>query len=308
MNLSDAEDIAELVCGNLHRSGRGRGAGRGLREGGGHGGVERDVAFDLLHDLMDVAVEHGDRAKAAQQRERLLAVGGAPSPGGINGPERDVREDGDWRAAFNAGEVALEPVELLGTQLAHAFELQDVDQADEVNAFVIEARPAAAARVFAEALEIKLAIVRGRVMLAGHVEQLTPRAEKLAERVELLWFGGVGEVAGVDEEIGLCWARVDFAERGPERRGDVGIGGFAEADVAVADLDEAEVGLLAGVPAVRVQGLADEPRGGHAAGKGPHHAGAGPGHALEEAAAVDAVGAAGVVDRLKIGIGWSVVE
>ena len=60
-----------------------------------------------------------------------------------------------------------------------------------------------------------------------------------------------------------------------QRRGDVGVGGLVEADVAVADLDEGEVGLLVGV-----MRLAEGARDGNAAGEGPDQAGAGPGHAF----------------------------
>ena len=50
-------------------SGRGRGSGRGLREGGRPRGAEGDMAFDLLHQLMDMAVEHGDRAEPLEKSE-----------------------------------------------------------------------------------------------------------------------------------------------------------------------------------------------------------------------------------------------
>ena len=63
-----------------------------LREAGGACSVEGHIAFDLLNDLMDMAVEHSHRAKALQHVERPQAVVGAPSPIGIDRPERDVRE------------------------------------------------------------------------------------------------------------------------------------------------------------------------------------------------------------------------
>ena len=54
--------------------------------------MKRDVAFHLLHDLMDMPVQDGDRAETLQISERLLAVVGAPTPFGIDRPERDVRK------------------------------------------------------------------------------------------------------------------------------------------------------------------------------------------------------------------------
>ena len=40
----------------------------------------RDVAFDLLHDLVDVAVEHGHRAEPLQVATALAARPRSPSP------------------------------------------------------------------------------------------------------------------------------------------------------------------------------------------------------------------------------------
>src|SRR5262249_61475807 len=67
-----------------------------LWQAGGACSVEGHIAFNLLHDLMDMAVEHSHRAKALQHVERPLVVG-APSPIGIDRPERDVREHDDRR-------------------------------------------------------------------------------------------------------------------------------------------------------------------------------------------------------------------
>src|SRR5262245_23453356 len=49
---------------NFHRAGLRCGAGLGLRKSGGRGGVEGHGAFDFFEGLMNVAVKHGDRAKA----------------------------------------------------------------------------------------------------------------------------------------------------------------------------------------------------------------------------------------------------
>src|SRR6185312_14461647 len=66
VDAGDPEHAAELRVLDFHRAGRGGGAGRGLREGGRARGMERDGAFDLLHDLVDVAVEHGDGTETLQ--------------------------------------------------------------------------------------------------------------------------------------------------------------------------------------------------------------------------------------------------
>ena len=140
-------------------------------------------------------------------------------------------------------QILLQPVELRLAELAHAFQLHHVDQADEVHAFVVEAVPAISLRAFAVALEIQLSVVDGGVVFAGHVEDLAARSENLIERVELRGLGGMRQVAGVDQEIRSCGSGIDLAQCSLERGSDVGVRWLVEADVAVADLDEGEVGL-----------------------------------------------------------------
>src|SRR3954451_15295075 len=65
-----AEQAAQLLVRDFHRARRRSAAGRRLRESGGARSVEADVAFDLLHDLVDVAVEHGHGAEPLHQLER----------------------------------------------------------------------------------------------------------------------------------------------------------------------------------------------------------------------------------------------
>src|SRR6185436_16165069 len=90
-----AQDAAQVAGRDLHRPRCGRRAGRGLREGGRAGGVEGHVALGLLDDLVDVAVQNGDRAEPREQTERLGAVVGAPAPFRIERPQRDMGEDHD---------------------------------------------------------------------------------------------------------------------------------------------------------------------------------------------------------------------
>src|SRR5262249_25234297 len=70
VDAGNAEHAAKLGVFDLHRAGRGGGARRRLRERGRAGGVEGNAALDLLHDLVDVAVEHGHRAEALDELER----------------------------------------------------------------------------------------------------------------------------------------------------------------------------------------------------------------------------------------------
>src|SRR5512143_3598395 len=94
-DAGDAEHRAKPIRRHRHGARRGRRPSYRLREAGGSRGMEGHVAFDLLHDLVDVAVEHGHRTEPLQHGERLHAVVGAPAPFGINRPERDMGEDDD---------------------------------------------------------------------------------------------------------------------------------------------------------------------------------------------------------------------
>ena len=71
-------------------------------------------------------------------------------------------------------QIVLEPLQLFAAQDAEApgLEIQHVDQADEMDPFVLEAVPALALGALAVALAIALAVVGQHVVLAGHVEDL----------------------------------------------------------------------------------------------------------------------------------------
>jgi DNA polymerase-3 subunit epsilon len=56
----------EIDINNRHRAGGGSTARCGLRERRGHRGVEAHVALHLLQHLVDVTVEHGNRAERTQ--------------------------------------------------------------------------------------------------------------------------------------------------------------------------------------------------------------------------------------------------
>src|SRR5579863_5522241 len=131
---------AELIGGNKHRPGRRRATGSRLRERRRQRGVEGHVAFDLLRQLVDVAVEDGNRSEPLQQVERTAAVLGAPAPLLVEYLHRDMGEHDDWRAVRLALQVSLEPGELLGAEIAEtaALQVDDVDEADEVDAVIVE--------------------------------------------------------------------------------------------------------------------------------------------------------------------------
>ena len=117
-------------------------------------------------------------------------------------------------------------------------------------------------------------------MFAGSVMDVELRASDQLQRVvELLWLGGVGDVAGVDHERRVARHRDDLVDRHLEGRARVRIGGLGEADMAVGHLDEGEA-------RVRRLRRANQTRRRHAAGHRPDDAGPGPQHALQGLAAV----------------------
>src|SRR5262249_19559763 len=139
--------------------------------------MEGDVAFDLLHHLMDVAVEYRHRAETLEQLERAAAVLGAPAPFRVNGPERDVREYHDRRRGRAILHVGCEPGELVGAEIAEpaGFQIDHIDQADEMHAASVEAVPASALAAAAVALAVELAVLVEEIVLARHVTHVEPR-------------------------------------------------------------------------------------------------------------------------------------
>src|SRR5262249_58290870 len=157
---------------------------------------------------------------------------------------------------------------------------------DEVNALVVEAVPARAARPLAVAVQVTLAVIGEDVVFTWDIEDpiRADTLQDLGDRIELSRLGQVRQVAGVEHEGRRPGHRVDLFHRLFESARHVDVRGLAETDVAVADLDEAEI-ALGSVLLVLPEG----PRRQEPTPDAPEHAGPGPGHALQEATAVDAV-------------------
>src|SRR6185295_5403910 len=96
---------------------------------------------------------------------------GAPAPLRIDGPERDVRKHHDRRRGATCLEIAFEPGKLLVAQIAEAacLEVDDIDEADEMNAGGIKTVPPGTLGATAVALAIKLLLIVNHVVLAGNV-------------------------------------------------------------------------------------------------------------------------------------------
>src|SRR2546429_9543918 len=109
-----------------------------------------------------------------------------------------MRIDHNRFAAAEGLDVFLKPIQLLLAEDAQAagFEVGDVDQADEVNAFIVVAVPALSKRSFAVAIEIAPAVVGEDIVLAGDVKSAANFGafENMVNRIEL---GGICEMRGV---------------------------------------------------------------------------------------------------------------
>jgi len=213
--------------------------------------MKGDVALDLLDDLVDVAVEHGDRAEALQITERASGVGRAPAPFLVDRPHRQMGEDDNRGAGRTAGNVLLQPFELVVTQgretggFEPGLKIKDVDQPDKMDAGHIETVPALALRILAVAGEIGLAVVSvGHVVLAGNKENLLVRSlDDLIGSVPLFFLRQVTDVAGMDQERRLCRHRLDLGYRLAERGGRVRVCRQVKADMAVTDLHKGQIAL-----------------------------------------------------------------
>ena len=245
--------------------------------------MEGDVALNLLHHLVNVPIEHGDRAEALEDCESLCTILGPPAPFGVNGPERNVREDDDRCASAKVGNVLGEPFQLRSADHTEAFQLDAVIETDEMHALVVKALPGFAGGRFAEALEKQFAVIASDIVFAWDIEHflLAKTPEDLVQGIKLGGSRKMGEVASVKNQVRLVDGGVDLIDGQLQGAVDVGIRRLIKPYVAVADLDESEVD---GFGLVCLG--AEQARTGYAAGERPDYGGSSPPHTLQKAAAV----------------------
>src|SRR5271155_2822030 len=101
----------------------------------------------------------------------------------------------------------------------------------------------------------------------------------------------------MNNEIRCVRHGIDFVDRRLQSSGDVRIGWFVKPDVAVADLDKAEVRAFAGIfVGTLATAFCESPGYRNATTHGPDEARARPCHALQESAAINSI----VVEVLQI--------
>ena len=243
---------------------------------------------------MNVPVQDRNRSETFQISQSPFAVACTPTPLRINRPQRDMSENNDGGARTKVFQIGLEPFELIISELPQAtgLEIQDVDEANEMAAVLVEAVPTRALRFDALqiAFTVKLPAVIQHIMLTWNEEDVFRSAalQDLIESVELLRLRQLGDVSCVNEKRRRRRHRVDAVECNLKRFGHIFVRVFAEADMTVADLQKAQISggrqRISGLGDLR-QGLRYE----DAATDRPKHAGAGPCHAFEKAAAIDSV-------------------
>src|SRR6266403_4211842 len=108
----------------------------------------------------------------------------------------------------------------------------------------------------------------------------------LVKRIELTRLRELTQIAGVNDEIRFVGHRVDLVDCRLQSGSDVRISRLVKADVAVADLDKAEVPAFAGIFAVA---FGECPRNRDATAHGPDKARARPRHTLQEPATIDTI-------------------
>jgi hypothetical protein len=159
-----------------------------------------------------------------------------------------VGENDDRGGIGFAFDIVGEPRELLGSKSAEpaCLKVHHIVKTYEMYAVVVEAVPALTLGAFAVAFEIELAqALVDEVVLARNVVHVEARlSDQLRGAIELIGLRQMGNVPGVNHEGGLRFHRLHLGDRLAQGAECIGIGGFVEADMAVADLQEGEAGRL----------------------------------------------------------------
>jgi hypothetical protein len=212
--------------------------------------------------LVDVAVEHHDVLVGHQELDRLGAVGRRPVPLRLQVEQGPVGQHDDAIVGLALLEIGGKPGELLVAELGRR--VGDVVESDEVHALVVEGVVRGA-----EELLVGLAAVERGVVLARHEAHVLHRERRddLAEALHALAadlgiVGGMGEIAGEDDEVRLLGQAVHGGHRLLQRVLGIGICSPAVTPVRVGELHEMEVAGLGASLAAR-----EEPGGEGDTGK-----------------------------------------
>jgi hypothetical protein len=202
--------------------------------------MKGDIAFDLLQQLVDMAIEHCHRTETAKS---LRPIFGAPAPRRIDLPQRDVGQPNNGLAGRTTLEVMLEPFELVraGIALAARPEPGNVDERDKMYSARIETVPAARLRLWREAGKEWLADVDQHVVLTWMKCVSIPVSLTSCCAVSHFvsrhrWLTSLG----VKRKRATRSHGADVVKQSLEGCRRVRIWCFVEADMRIADLDQAQ--------------------------------------------------------------------
>src|SRR5205085_12047506 len=209
LDAAEAQSLVRLRGIPRQRRAGGLGARRRQWKHEAFRGVVRDVPGHVMVLLMDMAVEHRYVLLRHEELDRLRAVARRPVPLRHQLEEWAMSEDDDRLVGRLRLQISRKPRELLIADLRAR--VRHVIDDDEMHAFMLEA----VARATEEFLEC-FSIVERRVVLARHeIQRLHVEvADDLFELGEALStldgvIGGVRQIAGEDDEVGLLAEAVD---------------------------------------------------------------------------------------------------
>src|SRR5262249_49710922 len=124
------------------------------------------------------------------------------------------------------------------------------------------------------------------IMLTRHIEDFAglDALQVLLKRIEFFRLRKMTQVTRMQDKLRPGRQTVNLGDRFLESSDDILVRVFVEPDVAVADLNEAEIARCYRVDRAKDFG------GEHATTQGPKHTSACPGHAFQETTTIDAVG------------------
>src|SRR5437899_3118506 len=153
-------------------------------------------------------------------------------------------EDYDWCVAAKSFYILFEPRKLFLAELPQAarLKIEDVDQANEMNAVLIEAVPTGTFGF--DALQVSFAVefasIVEHIMLAGNMENVFGSAalKYFIKGVELLRLRQLRDISCVDQERRRRRHRVNAIESNLKCFGHIFVRLLVKADMAIADLQE----------------------------------------------------------------------
>src|SRR6266487_5794470 len=156
-----------------------------------------------------------------------------------------MREDYEWRVAAKSFYILFEPRKLFFAELPQAarLKIEDVDQANEMDAVLIETVPTGTFGfdVLQVSFTVEFSSIVEHIMLAGNIENVSGSAalKYFIKCVELLRLRQLGDISCVDQERGRSRHRVNAIESNLKCLGNILVRLLVKPNMAVANLQKA---------------------------------------------------------------------